>query len=319
VLTWLTRGAGQGDATAQVRLALWYLEGKYGKRDEELAMQWFVRAAQGGNAFAQARLGDVLVSGEGVKANTAAAVTWYERAAVQGHAGATAALTTLLLAKGSNHDDLPRLFELWLRRAKQGDALAQRIVGELYLRGIGAERSLNEAKRWLQVSSDQGNAAAMVLLGGLILQDPLESPKYPIAVSLLRRAVAQDSVDAEYNLGVCFRRGLGVNVDSKAAEQHYRLAAQREHVSAQLALGDLIAERAISDGSWAEAADWYRRAAKAGNPSAMVQLAGFLETGRGVTKDMSEAFELYRRAAAAGNEVARSAIQRLEAQQHAMR
>ena len=278
VATLLERSASQGDPDSQASLALWLLEGKHVARDEPLANRWFERAAHGGNAFAQSRLGDVLATGIGVKADPAAAVEWYERAALQGHAGATLALTTMRMAAGPDSEEMARLFQLWLKGAEQGDAMAQRMVGDFYLRKIGVDPSLTddermaEARRWLSASAGQGNTAAMVMVGGLILQNPEESARFPEAVDLFRRAATQGNADAEYNLGVCLRRGLGIAVDDKAAEHFYRSAAERNHVSAQLALGDLIAQSATSDVQWLEAARWYRMAADNGNAPAKGRL-----------------------------------------------
>jgi TPR repeat protein len=170
------------------------------------------------------------------------------------------------------------LFQLWLKGAEQGDPMAQRMVGDFYLRKIGLDPSLTddermaEARRWLSASAGQGNTAAMVMVGGLILQSPEESARFPEAVDLFRRAATQGNADAEYNLGVCLRRGLGIAVDDKAAEHFYRSAAERNHVSAQLALGDLIAQSATSDVQWLEAARWYRMAADNGNAPAKGRL-----------------------------------------------
>jgi TPR repeat protein len=120
----------------------------------------------------------------------------------------------------------------------------------------------------------------MVLLGSLILQKPTPPANYGEAVELFRRAAAQGNVDAEYNLGVCLRRGLGVTADTEAAERCYRIAAQRSHVSAQLALADLIAASAANDAQWLEATRWYRLAADSGNESAKVRLTQLQESRR---------------------------------------
>jgi TPR repeat protein len=178
------------------------------------------------------------------------------------------------LAAGSPPEQMARLFNLWLKGAERGDAIAQRVVGDFHMRGVGVERSPQLAEQWLTASVDQGDAAAMVLLGGLILACPDNAPRFPQAVALFRRAKAQGNTDAEYNLGVCLRRGLGVIPNAKAAERRYRAAAERNHISAQLALGDLIAERAATDAEWLEAEHWYRLAAASGNHHAQARLTG---------------------------------------------
>jgi TPR repeat protein len=174
---------------------------------------------------------------------------------------------------------MARLFNLWLKGAERGDALAQRVVGDFCMHGIGVKRSTTQAEWWLTASVDQGDTAAMVLLGGLILESPENAARFPRAVELFRRAAAQGNIDAEYNLGVCLRRGFGVGPDAQAAERSYRAAAERNHVSAQLALGDLIAESATTDAEWLEATHWYRLAADSGNAAANARLAE-LQEGR---------------------------------------
>ena len=65
-----------------------------------------------------------------------------------------------------------------------------------------------------------------------------------------------------------------------AAERSYRAAAERNHVSAQLALGDLIAERADTEAERLEAIHWYRRAADSGNEAAKMRLSEMQENRR---------------------------------------
>jgi TPR repeat protein len=168
---------------------------------------------------------------------------------------------------------MARLFNLWLSGAQRGDATAQRVVGDFYRRGVGVERSVVEAERWLGEAATQGDTAAMVLLGGLILEHPEDKTKSPRAFELFRIAALQGNTDAEYNLGVCLRRGFGVAPDREQAERHYRSAASRGHESAQLALGDLIAENAASEAQWRDARHWYRLAADQGNAAAKARLA----------------------------------------------
>ena len=118
---------------------------------------------------------------------------------------------------------------------------------------------------------------------------------------------------------MCLRRSLGVAADVEAAERSYRSAAQRNHVPAQVALGDLIAERATSNAAWAEAAECFRLAADSGNPVAMTRLAQLHERGQGVRLDRQAALVLYQRAAAAGNEDAKLAVVRMAASNDAKR
>jgi hypothetical protein len=119
------------------------------------------------------------------------------------------------------------------------------------------------------------------------------------------------NVDAEYNLGVCLRRGFGGVRDDRQAEQAYRAAANKGHRSAQLALGSLKAQTAASSQEWSEVVHWYRLAADAGHPVAMVSLARLYEGVDGVTADRRAAFMLYNKALAAGHREAARELERL--------
>jgi len=70
--------------------------------------------------------------------------------------------------------------------------------------------------------SAAGPGAAMVLLAGLLLQQPSGEGDASQAVDLLQRAAARGNLDAHYNLGVCLRRGLGIARDDVEAQRLYR-------------------------------------------------------------------------------------------------
>jgi len=179
----------------------------------------------------------------------------------------------------------------------------------MYLRGIGTPASIPEARRWLTLAADQGHSASMLLLGHLLLQESAEAR----AVELFRQAADLGNSDAQYNLGVCLRRGMGVAPDDQEAERRYTAAAKQGHPSAQLALGSMKAQTATTDQEWAEIANWYRMASEAGHPTAMLSLAQLLESGRGVPADVESALRLYQRAVGAGLSEAAAEVERVEA------
>jgi TPR repeat protein len=124
------------------------------------------------------------------------------------------------------------------------------MVGQFYLRGVGTTISQALGRRWLEAAARQGDAGAMVLLGGLALADD-----QALAAELFRRAAARGNIDAHYNLGECLRLGLGVPRDDVKAERLYSAAAQHGHVLAQQALVALKARSVgAADGAGAGAA-----------------------------------------------------------------
>ena len=87
-LKWLTEGAKQGHAKAQVGLGLMYASGRRVPQDYKEAVKWYTKAAEQGNADAQNSLGFMYANGQGVPQDYKEAVKWYTKAAEQGHAKA---------------------------------------------------------------------------------------------------------------------------------------------------------------------------------------------------------------------------------------
>ena len=56
-------------------------------------------------------------------------------------------------------------FEETLRRAEQGESLAQWRLGVMYYNGEGVSPDYQESAKWFQLAADQGNAAAQYNLG----------------------------------------------------------------------------------------------------------------------------------------------------------
>src|SRR5258708_27047158 len=135
-------------------------EGLTCARDETAARSGCPRAAEAGNAFAQAWLGDVLSQGLGVPADEETAISWYEKAAGEGYVGAIVVLSRLWTRAGMTSERQAALFAYWMTTAKAGDARAQRIVGDFYLRGAATARSVSDAVLWLEKAVAQGDVAA---------------------------------------------------------------------------------------------------------------------------------------------------------------
>jgi predicted nucleic acid-binding Zn-ribbon protein len=79
--------------------------------------------------------------------------------------------------------------KVWLPQAEAGDAAAQNMVGEIYVKGLGA------------------------------------APQYDLAAKWFKRAAEQDYARAKVNLGYLYEQGLGVSRDSLLALNLYREAS----------------------------------------------------------------------------------------------
>jgi hypothetical protein len=118
--------AAQGDAEAQLQLAMRYATGDGVPQNDAEAAQWLAKAARQGLAEAQYQYGLVLLQGRGVVQDYKAAFAWIEKPARRGHPHAQFSLGELYRYGTGTPIDKPRAY-LWFNlAAAQGvDAAAK--------------------------------------------------------------------------------------------------------------------------------------------------------------------------------------------------
>lgn len=122
--------------------------------------------------------------------------------------------------------------------AETGNVDAQYNVAMNFLNGDeGYPKDYNQAKRWLEKASEQGDASA------------------------------------QNALGIIYLRGLGGDKNLSKSEYYYRLAANQNHENAQLQLAlILLNNNKVED--LAEAKNWLRKSSLLGNVEAKSKLEG---------------------------------------------
>jgi TPR repeat protein len=141
-----------------------------------------------------------------------------------------------------------------------------------YARGCDFELGINgvcqdveRAAHWFQVAADQGHAGA------------------------------------QYKLGTCCERGVGVPKSEHAAVSWYQQAAIQGYADAQCALGLCHQLGKGTPVDMSSAVAWFYKAAKAGVAEAPFRLALCYAEGKGVGKDSAMAGRWMRHAAALGH------------------
>jgi TPR repeat protein len=82
--------------------------------------------------------------------------------------------------------------------AEKGNADAQLILGQMYMRGQGVLKDSEQAIKWFKASAAQGNAGAQFFLGSMYL---LPHKDIAEGVKWLRLSAEQGEQDAQYLLG----------------------------------------------------------------------------------------------------------------------
>lgn len=138
-----------------------------------------------------------------------------------------------------------------LKDGENGDAKLQNLIACNYLHG--SDGDLAEAARWYRKAVDQG----------------------------LR--------EAQFNLGLMYDNGKGVEQDLAVVAKWYRQAANQGLKEAQFNLGVMydVGEGVPRD--YAVAASWHREAAGQGLDTAKFNLGVMYDNGKGMARDLAEA------------------------------
>jgi|GEM_PF-1930866 len=131
---------------------------------------------------------------------------------------------------GGEHNDAALV---WQYLARGGHAPSQHLLGTLYLNGWGVEENATTAYAWFVYAANQGLPAAEYRLGLAFFRagDIKETIKW------WGRAAGQAHLPAQYNLGLMYLYGLGVEQDFAEAGQYLERAADRGSAGAQFYLG----------------------------------------------------------------------------------
>lgn len=161
----LRLGAEGGDTLSWLELGEAYYYGRGVAPDRDEAVRWLDLAANDGNAAAQGLLASILLEGKPTAAETQAAVTLLEQASDQGSAVAEFHLARLYIYGNEHFPARPERGKsmaesMSFRGAPEGN----RILAELYAKGIVFTRDRVQAAYWMQKAAAAGDAFAQAEL-----------------------------------------------------------------------------------------------------------------------------------------------------------
>jgi len=108
----------------------------------------------------------------------------------------------------------------------------------------------------------------------------------------------EDDAKSQYNVGLIYANGLGVEQDMQQAQIWYEKAAKQGNGAAQYNLAQLYNQTAKNDiHAYDKAKYWYDKAIEAGIKEAYNNLGVLYLEGLGVKKDEKKAFELFTKGA----------------------
>jgi TPR repeat protein len=141
--------------------------------------------------------------------------------------------------------------------AADGDAEAQRRVGEMYYYGQGVTKDLGVAIKWLRAAANTGDRIAQYDLGYFYEHGDGVPADRDTAIQWYLKSSAQNYAEAEYRLGLLYEstdKAMAATFYEKAYNQGHPAAGARYH-----AITNAIAQAQVSQGETAEEHQWRSR------------------------------------------------------------
>jgi len=194
--------------------------------------------------------------------------------------------------------------------ADQDNPYADRLLGIMYVKGLGVPQDYAMAMRWLRLAADKGLADAQNEVGVLYQQGRGVERNEAEAVKWFRVAADRGGfVVAQNNLADSYVLGIGVAQDFGEAFKWYRIAADQSSSYAENVLGVAYEHGFNVAQDDAEAFRWYRRAAnriydRPDNTwihSPQYNIGAMYASGRGTAQDYVRALMWFNLAIAFGD------------------
>lgn len=231
----LRKAAEQGDVNAQYDFGVLHANGKGGlPKNHAESLKWFRKSAEQGHAQAQYGLVMSYAFGFGVPKDNAKAIKWCRKAADQGHAEAQVYLGRIYDKGDGVPEDAAEAAKWFRKSAEQGDSYGQFRLGAMYANGEGVPEDDARAFVWFSVAAASGLTTASEnrdRIKGELTPTQLEKGQARATEileqvqKLYREAAEQGNAEAQYKLGNCYFRGIGVADDDVAAYAWHSVAA----------------------------------------------------------------------------------------------
>jgi len=162
-------------------------------------------------------------------------------------------------------------------------------------------RKTSIAYKFYSKDAEKGDPKAQYNLGNCYLKGIGMEKNDQLAVKWYTASAVQGNPEAQNNLGICYERGWGCEKDASIAFQWFGKAAEKKYSLAQFNLGLCYEQGIGTEVNLEKAASCYRLAAEKGTHEAMNNLALCYEHGYGVEIDQKRALNLFLESANRGD------------------
>ncbi|CAG8616193.1 11120_t:CDS:2 [Paraglomus occultum] len=211
------------DSSIRWLLGFMYQYGLGTEEDEIDAYDYYKESANANNYLGLYSIGRCFQTNYGAFGKLEMVIKFYSRSADQGFTPAIYNLADIYASAG----DEKQAFTILKEIADQGDSTALCKLSSWYARGKGVTKSESEAINCLVRAVELGNPIAKCEFGVRLLygQGGITKDERR-AISLFMEACEFDIDVAYENLGNCYERGIGTDVNLQEAIKYYQLASR---------------------------------------------------------------------------------------------
>lgn len=157
---------------------------------------------------------------------------------------------------------------------------------------------------FIESLAEEGDMDAQYELGVRYIEGDGVEQSAEKAVEWFRKSAGQGYAAAQNHLGVCYENGDGVEQSAEKAVMWYRKAAEQGYALAQNNLGVCYYDGDGVEQSAQKAVQWFRKAVEQGCAAAQNNLGMCYDNGDGVGKSAAKAVVWYRKSAEQGYVIA---------------
>lgn len=150
-----SKAAEEGNAAAINALGLIYSHGYGVEKNVDIAMNYFQQALEHGYYNAAVNMAFHYEKGDGINKDLAKALELFEYAALNGHWRGQYEYAKILKDGILCNKDEKLAFKFCLNAASLGEKTAQKLLGDMYLEGIGVDTDLRKSLIWYCKAAEQ--------------------------------------------------------------------------------------------------------------------------------------------------------------------
>ena len=189
--------------------------------------------------------------------------------------------------------DYSKAVEWYRKSAEQGNADAQRKLGDCYYNGDIVEKDIDEAEKWYTKAAEQQNIYSMRQVG--IIE--LGKNNYEEAFKYFIKAAENGDAEAQNRAAVRYSNGQGVNKNMEKARYWWEKSANQGYEKAQCNLANYYYNGVDTGIDYDKAVFWHKKLADKGYAWNKYVLGNCYYYGYGVAQNYDLAINLYEEAA----------------------